>query len=48
MDEAAEIMLKAAIAHAKEETSLERIVFVLYGKQAYDMFEKVINALKTH
>lgn len=47
MDEAAEIMLKVAMAHAKEETSLKRITFVLYGNSAYEMFEKVLISLKT-
>jgi O-acetyl-ADP-ribose deacetylase (regulator of RNase III) len=41
-DHAADIMLKCAIAHVKEKTSLKRITFVLYGASTYETFEKVL------
>jgi O-acetyl-ADP-ribose deacetylase (regulator of RNase III) len=40
--EAAKIMLNVAASHAKGETPLREIVFVLYGDNAYSAFEKVL------
>jgi len=39
IDGCAEIMLENAIEYAKGETGLEKIVFCLYGKSAYEVFE---------
>ncbi len=44
IDRCADIMLDTAIAYLKGATGLERVVFCLYGKPAYDIFEA---ALKT-
>jgi O-acetyl-ADP-ribose deacetylase (regulator of RNase III) len=38
MVEAAQVMLQAAIGYLKRETGLERVVFCLYGRAAYDTF----------
>jgi O-acetyl-ADP-ribose deacetylase (regulator of RNase III) len=38
MDEAAEVMLKAAIDYIKDGTGLERVVFCLYSRSAFDTF----------
>lgn len=38
MDEAAEVMLRAAIDYIQAGTGLERIVFCLYGQSAFDTF----------
>jgi O-acetyl-ADP-ribose deacetylase (regulator of RNase III) len=38
MEEAAAIMLRAAIDYLQGETGLERVVFCLYGRPAYDAF----------
>lgn len=38
VEEAAEVMLGAAIAYAESGTSLERIVFCLYGQSSFDAF----------
>jgi O-acetyl-ADP-ribose deacetylase (regulator of RNase III) len=43
IDRCAEIMLKTAIEYLKAGTGLERVVFCLFGKESYDVFE---NALK--
>lgn len=40
IDRCAKIMIENAIEYAKGETGLERIVFCLYGKSAYDVFAK--------
>ena len=45
LDEAARIMIGAAIEHAMGETSLERIVFALFDKKAYDAFGKKLDEL---
>jgi O-acetyl-ADP-ribose deacetylase (regulator of RNase III) len=41
-EQAADVMLKCAIAHVKGKTSLRRIIFVLYGASTYETFEKVL------
>ncbi len=38
LDDAAHVMISAAVAYMEGETSLERVVFCLYGQQAYDAF----------
>lgn len=40
VDEAAAVMLEAAIDYANSGTNLERIVFCLYGRSAFDVFVK--------
>ena len=42
VEECAQIMLEAALEHAKGETSLKTIEFVLFGRKAYDAFARVI------
>ncbi len=44
MDEAAEVMLKAAMDYVKSGTDLERIVFCLYGQPSFDIFAKELEA----
>jgi O-acetyl-ADP-ribose deacetylase (regulator of RNase III) len=44
MDEAAEVMLKAARDYAKGETDLERIIFCLYGRSSFDVFANELAA----
>jgi O-acetyl-ADP-ribose deacetylase (regulator of RNase III) len=38
MDEAAKVMLEAAMDYARTGTDLERIVFCLYGQSSFDVF----------
>jgi O-acetyl-ADP-ribose deacetylase (regulator of RNase III) len=40
IERCAEIMLKTAIEYLKEGTGLKRVVFCLFGKESYDVFEK--------
>ncbi len=42
IDEAADIMLRTTIEHVKGDTSLKKVIFVLYGDEAYKIFEKVL------
>lgn len=44
LDEAAEVMLKAAIDYIKDGTGLERVVFCLYGRSAFDTFAGKLEA----
>ncbi len=44
MHEAAEVMLKAAIAYVRGGTGLKRIVFCLYGQSAFDAFAEELQA----
>ncbi|UCE39501.1 MAG: macro domain-containing protein [Thermoplasmata archaeon] len=46
LDTAADIMLRCAIEHVKKDTSLENVIFVLYQKDAYKIFENVLGSLK--
>jgi O-acetyl-ADP-ribose deacetylase (regulator of RNase III) len=43
--ECAQIMLKVALEHIKERTSLEKIYFVLYDDAALKMFEDALHKL---
>jgi O-acetyl-ADP-ribose deacetylase (regulator of RNase III) len=45
MKTAASIMLHAAVSHSEGKTSVKRIIFVLYGKEAYKTFEDELKAL---
>ena len=38
MEEAARVMLRAAIEYLEEGTELERVVFCLYGRPTFDIF----------
>jgi O-acetyl-ADP-ribose deacetylase (regulator of RNase III) len=38
MEEAARVMLQAAIEYLRGETGLERVIFCLYGQRAFDVF----------
>ena len=40
IDRCAEIMLRTAIDYINGKTLLERVVFCLYGRDAYEVFEK--------
>jgi O-acetyl-ADP-ribose deacetylase (regulator of RNase III) len=44
MEEAARVMLRAAIAYLEGETGLERVVFCLYGQRAFDVFAQELAA----
>jgi len=46
MEEAAEVMLRAAIEYLEGETGLERVVFCLYGQSAYRVFEETLQRLR--
>lgn len=46
MEEAAEVMLQAAIDYIKGETDLERVVFCLYGQSAFDTFAQALARLE--
>lgn len=43
MEEAAEVMLRAAIEYLQGETGLERVVFCLYGRPAYEVFAAALD-----
>ncbi len=40
MEEAAHVMLRAAIEYLKGTTALERVVFCLYGRPAFEIFSR--------
>jgi len=42
MEEAADVMLRAAIDYLSGPTVLERVVFCLYGEEAYQTFEATL------
>jgi O-acetyl-ADP-ribose deacetylase (regulator of RNase III) len=44
VNEAASIMIQVAIDHIGSKTNLKKIIFVLYGDEAYDAFEKELKA----
>jgi O-acetyl-ADP-ribose deacetylase (regulator of RNase III) len=44
MEEAARVMLRAAITYLEGETGLERVVFCLYGQSAFDVFARELTA----
>jgi len=45
MEEAAEVMLRAAADYLQGETRLERVVFCLYGQSAYKIFADTLERL---
>jgi O-acetyl-ADP-ribose deacetylase (regulator of RNase III) len=44
LEEAARVMLEAAVAYLKGRTELERVVFCLYGRTAFDIFAQEMEA----
>ena len=44
IEEAAEVMLRAAIDYAESGTDLERIIFCLYGEAPFDIFAEELKA----
>lgn len=44
LEEAAQVMLRAAIAYLRGETGLERVAFCLYGHLAFDVFARELEA----
>lgn len=45
IERCAHIMLTTAMAYLKEQSGLEKVVFCLFGKEAYGTFEKTLNEL---
>ncbi|HHN93246.1 MAG TPA: macro domain-containing protein [Anaerolineae bacterium] len=46
MEEAAAVMLRAAIEYLEGETGLKRVVFCLYGRRAFEVFVTELEALR--
>jgi O-acetyl-ADP-ribose deacetylase (regulator of RNase III) len=42
----AEIMLSTTMDHLKGKTSLEKVVFCLFGQEAFDVFKRTLERLK--
>jgi O-acetyl-ADP-ribose deacetylase (regulator of RNase III) len=42
LDEAAPIALRTVIEHLQKPTSLQRVVFVLFGQEAFEAFERAL------
>lgn len=47
VDRCAQVMLSTVVEYIQEETSLERVVFCLFGKEAFDIFKKTFKVLLT-
>jgi len=45
LDRCAQIMLAAAIGYLRGKTGLEKVVFCLWGEEAYQMFEKTLELM---
>jgi O-acetyl-ADP-ribose deacetylase (regulator of RNase III) len=45
LEEAARVMLAATVAYLEGETGLERVVFCLYGQQAFDAFAEALSEI---
>jgi O-acetyl-ADP-ribose deacetylase (regulator of RNase III) len=45
LDEAAPIALRTVIEHVKKPTSLQQVMFVLFGADSYAAFERALEAL---
>jgi len=45
VDRCANIMLSTTMAYLKEQTGLEKVVFCLFGKEAYQTFENTLGEL---
>ena len=46
LDRCAQIMLSAASSFLKKQTSIEKVVFCLFGKESYDTFRAELTQLK--
>ncbi|MBW1972041.1 MAG: macro domain-containing protein [Deltaproteobacteria bacterium] len=46
IDRCADIMLKTTIQYLKEGSSIEKVVFCLYGKRSFDTFKNALEKLK--
>jgi O-acetyl-ADP-ribose deacetylase (regulator of RNase III) len=44
--EAAQVMVSAATAYLEGQTGLERVLFCLYGQQAFDAFVRAISGIR--
>ena len=47
LEEAAQVMLNAAIDYLSDQSDLERVVFCLYGTRAYRVFENTLQILQS-
>ena len=47
LEEAAQVMLNAAIDYLSDQSDLERVVFCLYGTRAYRVFENTLQFLQS-
>ena len=47
IDRCAEIMLSNSIDYLKKDTGLEKIIFCLYGQQAFDTFKTTLERQAT-
>lgn len=47
LEEASEIALKTVINYLKEYTDIELVRFILFGKTAYEVYEKILKKLLT-
>ena len=45
IDEAAQVMLSAAIEYLSDQSGLELVVFCLYGNRAYQIFQNTLRSL---
>jgi O-acetyl-ADP-ribose deacetylase (regulator of RNase III) len=48
IDEAARVMLRAAIEYLSDQSGLEGVVFCLYSNRAYQVFENTLRSLLPH
>jgi len=46
LDEAAAVMLSEAVSYLQGQTGLQRVVFCLYGQQAYDVFVATLSRME--
>jgi len=45
IERCAEIMLRTTIDYLRAKTGLKRVIFCLFGRESYDVFEKQLNLL---
>ncbi|MCK4352147.1 macro domain-containing protein [candidate division WOR-3 bacterium] len=48
MDRCAQIMLPTAIDYLKGKTQIEKVIFCLYGKEAFNIFDQTLNKYVNH
>jgi len=46
LDQAARVILAATVEYLREQTGLERVVYCLYGQQAFDAFVGVLSEIR--